>query len=71
MDPVTLGLGVLSGAMDLIKEAKTASKEQHDAIVARLEKTNAELQDALTAARAARASESQATADAIAAVKGS
>lgn len=65
MDPITAALGVVQGALDLAREAKTATKEQHDAIMARLAKTDADLQDSLAAARAARSSESAETQAAI------
>lgn len=65
MDVLGAAFGLLGTVLQLVEESKTASKEQHDAIVARLVKTNADLQDALTAARAARASEAAATQEAI------
>jgi len=69
MEALAAAFGLLGVVLDLVKEARTASKEQHDAIVARLIMTTSELRDALSAAQAARVSESQATQDAINKVK--
>lgn len=65
MEAAAAAFGLISAVLDLVKEAETASKERHDEIVARLNKTTSELQDALAAARAARVTEAQATQDAI------
>ena len=70
MEAAAAAFGVIGAILDLVKESETASKEQHDAIVARLNKTASELQDAVAAARAVRVTEAQATQEAINKVKG-
>jgi len=70
MEVAAAAFGLIGTVLELVQESETASKEQHDAIVARLNKTASELQDALGAARAARETESKTTQDAINKVKG-
>jgi len=70
MEVAAAAFGLIGTVLELVQESKTASKEQHDAIVARLNKTASELQDAVAAARAARVTEAQATQEAIDKVKG-
>lgn len=60
-----IGVQVVMSVFELIKQGVSASKEKHDAIIARLQKTNEELNDAIAKGREVSESAAKEAQDAI------